>query len=142
MGVERYSRIDALREPHDLVCDGDTFAAVSTDSNSVLWISAGGDIVRSWQDEGNGDSWHLNSLFIAEGRIVASAFGRFSTHREWSNGRAAGAGIVFDLESGQDVVCGLDCPHDPRLVDDIWLICNSGRRELLAAALPEALPPG
>jgi len=131
-GVERYLRIDALREPHDLVWDGDTFVAVSTLSNSVLWISAGGDIVRTWQVEGNGDSWHLNSLSIGEGKLVASAFGRFSRHREWSNGNAAGAGVVFDLESGEDLVRGLDCPHDPRLIDGLWLVCNSGRKELLA----------
>ena len=122
-----------MREPHDLVWDGDTFVAVSTLSNSVLWISAGGDIVRTLQVEGDGDSWHLNSLSIGEGKLVASAFGRFSRHRGWSNGNAAGAGIVFDLESGEDLVRGLDCPHDPRLVDGLWLVCNSGRKELLAA---------
>jgi acetolactate synthase-1/2/3 large subunit len=132
VGVERYLRLDALREPHDLVWDGETFAAVSTLSNSVLWISAGGDVVRTWQGEGDGDSWHLNSLSIVEGKLVASAFGRFSRHREWSNGSAAGAGIVFDLESGEDLVHGLDCPHDPRLVDGLWHVCNSGRKELLA----------
>ena len=109
-GVERYLRIDALREPHDLVWDGDTFVAVSTLSNSVLWISAGGDIVRTLQVEGDGDSWHLNSLSIGEGKLVASAFGRFSRHRGWSNGNAAGAGIVFDLESGEDLVRGWIAP--------------------------------
>lgn len=132
VGVERYLRIDALREPHDLVWDGDTFAAVSTLSNSVLWISPGGDIVRTWQAKGDGDSWHLNGLSIAEGKLVASAFGRFSRHREWSTGGAAGAGIVFDLETGDDLIRGLDCPHDQRLVDGLWLVCNSGRKELLA----------
>ena len=36
---ERYVRIDSLREPHDLVWNGQTFLAVSTLSNSVLAFS-------------------------------------------------------------------------------------------------------
>ena len=65
--------------------------------------------------------------------MVAAAFGRFSNHREWSNGSAAGAGIVFDLLSGADVVSGLSCPHDPRLVDGSWVVCNSAEQELVIA---------
>jgi hypothetical protein len=53
-GVERYLRIDAPREPHDLVWHGDTFVAVSTLSNSILWISPSGEVVRTWQAEGDG----------------------------------------------------------------------------------------
>ena len=68
-----------------------------------------------------------------DGTVVAAAFGRFSNHREWSNGSAAGAGIVFDLLSGADVVSGLSCPHDPRLVDGSWVVCNSAEQELVIA---------
>jgi acetolactate synthase I/II/III large subunit len=131
-GVARYLRIDGLREPHDLVWDGDGLVAVSTMSNSILWISPAGEVTRTWQAEGDGDAWHLNSLSPVDGTLVAAAFGRFSKHREWSDGRAAGRGIVFDLETGENVVEGLDCPHDPRLVDGLWLVCNSARHELVA----------
>ena len=132
-GVERYVRIDSLREPHDLVWNGQTFLAVSTLSNSVLWISPSGEVTRTWRADGDGDAWHLNSLFPVNGTVVAAAFGRFSNHREWSNGRAAGAGIVFDLNTGVDVVNGLSCPHHPRLIAGSWLICNSAERELVLA---------
>src|SRR5262249_29907968 len=132
-GVERYVRIDSLREPHDLVWNGQTFLAVSTLSNSVLWISPSGEVTRTWRADGDGDAWHLNSLFPVNGTVVAAAFGRFSNHREWSNGRAAGAGIVFDLKTGVDVVNGLSCPHHPRLIAGSWLICNSAERELVLA---------
>jgi uncharacterized protein DUF4915 len=132
VGVARYFRIDALREPHDLAWDGDAFVAVSTMSNSVVWLSPSGEVSRTWQADGNGDAWHLNSVFPVDGRLVAAAFGRFSRHREWSDGRAAGTGIVFDLATGEDIVKGLSCPHDPRLVDGLWLICNSARKELIA----------
>jgi hypothetical protein len=109
------------------------FIAVSTLSNSILWLTPSGEVTRTWQADGEGDAWHLNSLFPVNGTVVAAAFGRFSKHREWSNGRAAGAGIVFDLLSGADLVSGLSCPHDPRLVDGSWVVCNSGERELVVA---------
>jgi acetolactate synthase I/II/III large subunit len=130
-GITRYFRIDALREPHDLAWDGEAFVAVSTMSNSLVWLDASGEVIRTWQAEGDGDAWHLNSLVVAEERLVAAAFGRFSRHREWSEARLAGRGIVFDLETGEDLVAGLDCPHDPRLLDGLWLVCNSARRELV-----------
>jgi acetolactate synthase I/II/III large subunit len=130
-GVERYLRIDSLREPHDLAWDGHAFLAVSTLSNSVLWLSGAGEITRTWRADGDGDAWHLNSLFPVDGTVVAAAFGRFSKHREWSEGRAAGTGIVFDLMTGADVLSGLSCPHDPRLIDGSWLVCNSGEQELV-----------
>jgi acetolactate synthase I/II/III large subunit len=132
-GVERYLRIDSLREPHDLAWDGQAFLAVSTLSNSVLWLSASGEVTRTWRADGDGDAWHLNSLFPVDDTMVAAAFGRFSKHREWSEGRAAGAGIVFDLMTGADVLSGLSCPHDPRLIDGSWLVCNSGEQELVIA---------
>jgi hypothetical protein len=132
VGVARYFRIDSLREPHDLAWDGEAFVAVSTMSNSIVWLTPSGEISRTWQADGDGDAWHLNSVFPVDGRLVAAAFGRFSKHREWSDGRAASNGIVFDLATGEDIVTGLSCPHDPRLVDGLWLICNSAQRELIA----------
>jgi acetolactate synthase-1/2/3 large subunit len=141
-GVERYVRIDSLREPHDLAWDGRGFLAVSTLSNSVLWLSASGEVTRTWRADGDGDAWHLNSLFPVDGTVVAAAFGRFSQHRGWSNGRAAGAGIVFDLLTGADIVNGLSCPHDPRLIDGSWLICNSGEHELVIVDAASGLVTG
>jgi hypothetical protein len=40
---------------------------------------------------------------------------------------------VFDVMTGADVLSGLSCPHDPRLVDGSWLVCNSGEQELVIA---------
>ena len=131
-GVERYVRVDALREPHDLAWDGRSFVAVSTMSNSVLWLDGGGSVTRRWTAPGDGDAWHLNSLLSTDGRLVAAAFGRFQRHREWSDARGQGRGIVFDLDTGEDLVTGLECPHDPRRLDGLWLVCNSGLRELVA----------
>src|SRR5919206_3064787 len=51
-GVERYVRVDTLREPHDLAWDGRSFVAVSTMSNSVLWLARGGKVPRRWPPAG------------------------------------------------------------------------------------------
>jgi hypothetical protein len=131
-GVKRYLRVDSLLEPHDLTWHQGSFVAVSTMSNSIVWISASGNVTSMWRAEGDGDAWHLNSLEQVNGRLFAAAFGRFSTHREWSEGRSTGKGMIFDVATGEDVVTGLSCPHDPRLVDGLWLVCNSTTGELLA----------
>jgi acetolactate synthase-1/2/3 large subunit len=131
-GVERYVRLDSLREPHDLAWHERHFVAVSSRSNSLLWISSAGEVMREWHAGGEGDAWHLNSLLSVDDRLVATAFGRFDKHREWTDGRATGRGILFDVDTGEDIFAGLSCPHDPRLADGTWLICNSGTRELLA----------
>ena len=102
-GVERYVRIDSLREPHDLVWNGQTFLAVSTLSNSVLWISPSGEVTRTWRADGDGDAWHLNSLFPINGTVVAAAFGRFSNHHESIAG--SGAESTLALSEGRRPSC-------------------------------------
>jgi uncharacterized protein DUF4915 len=130
-GVERYIRLDDVVDPHDVVWDGEHYVIASTTANSLFWLSTNGEVVRRWQAAGDGDAWHLNSLVQADGRLYAGAFGRFEHHREWIDHRDGGRGIVFDVESGRDVLTGLDCPHHPRRLDGSWLVCNSARRELL-----------
>ena len=96
-----------------------------------FWLSALGEIVRRWPAPGDGDAWHLNSLVQADGRLYAAAFGRFEHHRGWTDHKDDGSGIVFDVDSGRDVLTGLDRPHHPRRLDGSWVVCNSGQRELL-----------
>ncbi len=123
---------EALREPHGVMWHEDSFAAVSTNTNSILWFNREGDIVRSWSAPGEGDCWHLNNLVVHDGRLLACAFGRFDEHRGWNRpGACEGSGVVFDLASGEDVLRGLTCPHDPVFLDDGWLVCNSATGELL-----------
>jgi hypothetical protein len=133
-GIRSYVRVDDLWEPHDLHFDGDECIAVSTRSNELLWLSGSGEVTRRWKADGDGDAWHLNGVVHAEGRWYGCAFGRFPRHRDWHGGRAAGKGVVFDVETGEDVVAGLSYPHDPRRVDDRWLVCNSAPGELVAAS--------
>jgi hypothetical protein len=130
-GVARYVRLDDVVDPHDVVWDGTHYIVASTTANSLFWLSEHGEVVRRWQAPGDGDAWHLNSLVLADGRLHAAAFGRFEGHRDWIDHRHDGRGIVFDVESGRDVLTGLDCPHHPRRLERSWLVCNSAQRELL-----------
>jgi Domain of unknown function (DUF4915) len=128
-GVERYWRVDELREGHDLAWHDDSLLAVSSMTNSVLWLDGSGRVERVWKPEGDGDAWHLNSLLVDGEKVYVTAFGRFLRHREWSadgNGR----GVVVDIARDEDTIGGLSQPHHPRLVADSWLICNSGTGEL------------
>ncbi|HLY17131.1 MAG TPA: DUF4915 domain-containing protein, partial [Bryobacteraceae bacterium] len=130
-GVRRYLRIDELAGTHDIVWDGDNFVAVSSGTNSILWISAAGDVVRRWRAPGEDDSWHLNSLLLHRGKLLISAFGRYQNTRQWSEHLVAGHGVVFDQETGQDLISGLCAPHHPRWVDGAWLVCNSGMNSVM-----------
>lgn len=130
-GVERYARLDEVVDPHDVVWDGTHYVVASTTANSLFWLSPFGEVVRQWQAPGEGDAWHLNSLVVADGRLCAAAFGRFERHRDWTSHKDDGSGIVFDVETGRDLVTGLACPHHPRRVDRSWIVCNSAQRELL-----------
>ena len=130
-GVERYVRLDEVVDPHDVAWDGMHYVVASTTANSLFWLSEHGEVIRRWQTPGDGDAWHLNSLVMADGRLYAAAFGRFEHHRDWIDHKHDGRGIVFDVESGRDVLTGLDCPHHPRRLAGSWLVCNSARRELL-----------
>lgn len=137
-GREAVWTIDALREPHGLLWR-DTAAGglvvVSTLTNAILWLDLERRaVVRTWTAPADepGDAWHLNDLVLHDGRLLASAFGRFGTHRGWAApGARDGAGIVFDVETGQDVLTGLTCPHDPTPLDGGWLVCDSASRRLL-----------
>jgi uncharacterized protein DUF4915 len=132
-GLLAHHRLDELRQPHSVGWDGDTLVAVSTGTNALLWIDSSGAVGRTWKAPGDGDCWHLNSLAWRRGRMLVSAFGRFAGHHDWTrDGAREGAGIVFDLRSGRDVLGGLSAPHNPLWLDGGWLVCNSGPGELLA----------
>jgi hypothetical protein len=130
-GVRGYHRVDGLADPHDIVWDGQHFIVVSSFTNSVVWISPSGEIVRKWQAPGEGDARHLNCLLIKDGRLLVCAFGRFTRHRQWTEDLSSKSGIVFDLETDEDVLTGLSHPHQARFLDGAWAVCNSMARELL-----------
>jgi len=131
-GIQLYRRIDALADAHDAIWHDGALVVASTSTNSLLWLSSGGEVIGSWTAAGERDAWHLNSLVVHEGRLLACAFGRFRDHRGWAvPGAARGQGLVFDVESGETVVGGLTCPHHPFRLDGRWAVCDSADRALV-----------
>jgi uncharacterized protein DUF4915 len=131
-GIELYRRVDALIDAHDTVWHDGELVVASTSSNSLLWLGAGGEVMRAWKAPGSGDAWHLNSLVVDGGRLLACAFGRFDEHRGWAApGAAPGRGLVFDVESGETVIEGFTCPHTPFRLDGRWAICDSAELALV-----------
>jgi hypothetical protein len=130
-GITDYHRLDNVLDPHDIAWDGRELVVVSTATNCIFWLSPSGKITREWKAPGEGDAWHLNSLLIKDGRLYVSAFGRFERHRAWNLHKGNCAGVVFDLQTGRDVLTGLSCPHHPRFLDGAWVVCNSANQEIV-----------
>src|SRR4051812_28455251 len=128
-GIETYRRIDALSDAHDVVWHENELVVASASTNALLWLSAAGDVRRVWTAPGTGDAWHLNSLLVDRGRLLACAFGRFAEHRGWNApGAAEGQGFVFDVESGETILSGFTSPHHPIRLGDGWAICDSRKQ--------------
>jgi hypothetical protein len=140
-GVRSYQRLDAVRDPHDVVW----FAGaphLTSSWDDAVWRVGEGEPVRVWQGSAVPDAWHVNSLTVVDGALHVCAFGRFDRHRGW---RAADgendedAGFVLDLRTGRDVLTGLAHPHTPRRRGDRWYVCESTRGVLTERNLDGAV---
>ena len=110
----------------------DQSVAVAVPSlNAVVWLGPSGDVVRRWTAPGAGDAWHVSGLCRdVGGRVVGSAYGRFDRDRDWWGEAATGQGLLFDAQTGEDVVTGLTRPVDPHRLPDGWLLCEASERRL------------
>jgi Domain of unknown function (DUF4915) len=129
-GVCRYYRIDDVGDPHDvLALDDARLLCVSTMDNAIVCIAGDGTLTTYWRADAPLDAWHLNCLALRDGRLFATAFGRFDTFRGWSARETTG--MLFDVETGEVAVGELNQPHTPRWIDGGWVVCNSGANEVL-----------
>ena len=115
---------------HDLLPTDGGWYAVATAANAVLRVDSQGRVVQRWDFGGDPDAMHLNSLCLHEGRLLVSAFGRFTGHREYK-GRSLGSGLVIDVESGETVFEGLSQPHSLLSATEGLYYCNSETNELV-----------
>ncbi len=121
---EKYGQIHDVR-----VIDGKLYV-VAANSNEVVLMTTAGEVEKSWKFPGGKDSWHLNCVDVWDGRVVACAFGRFEQEGGFRGSR--GTGIIFDLETENDIWTGLTAPHTPRVdVRGYKYVCDSGTRRLL-----------
>jgi hypothetical protein len=129
-GIRSIVYFRGARDVHDILLFDDKVYAVSSACNEVLIYDLLGNLIDKKIFQGEGDAWHLNCLCEKEGRIYLAAFGRFDHHREWNEKGCHEKGMVFDIESGADVISGLSGPHHPRFIDGKWMVCNSHGRSL------------
>jgi hypothetical protein len=128
-GLKYWLDLPDVKDVHDLLLLDGLFVVASTGRNELCWYDPLGNLVKRWRADGQSDAWHLNCLWPAGGRLYASAFGKFPEHRGWA---VAGqqTGIIFDVDTGEEIVGGLSGPHNPRYLDGVWLVCNSHTKTL------------
>ena len=122
-------RVVPCPDIHDVqsLC-GDLYL-VATETNEVLRIGSGGDMVRVMRLDGERDSHHLNCVGVWRGELVCCAFGDFESSRGYK-GATAGAGFVQAVKSGRRLISGLNQPHSPVGFGDNLIIANSGEFQL------------
>ncbi|MCC6933978.1 MAG: DUF4915 domain-containing protein [Deltaproteobacteria bacterium] len=129
-GAVTYWRQGGLANIHDLIEHKNLIYAVSTATNEVVCLNREYQILKRYRFPGEGESWHLNCLDVWQGRIVVSAFGKFSNHLEFK-GQTVGRGLIVDLESQAVIVDRLSQPHSILTHGGCHYCCNSEKSELV-----------
>ncbi|MEO9090914.1 MAG: glycosyltransferase [Rhodanobacter sp.] len=129
-GYRRVQLPGGAHDVHDLLAVGNRLFVACTEFNGVIELDQAFCEVARWTFPGEPDSIHLNSLCFHDGRLLASLFGDFSTHRGYK-GATAGRGEVRDVVSGETVVSGLSQPHSLGVIDGSLVVCNSESGEIL-----------
>jgi hypothetical protein len=131
-GLVKHVNVDDFPDPHDVLWDGRYYVAVSSLLDSVIWMTPEGVVFKRKQFAQGADCWHVNSLVIHEGILFATAFGRFETAGGWRGRGHEGTGILFRVDTGEDILTGLCCPHTPRIESNQWIVCESMNSRLSA----------
>lgn len=116
---------------HDVLWHGESLYLVATQTNTILRLDSRLRETGRWVLEGEHDSHHVNSICMHEGRLLATRFGDFHSHREYK-GATRGAGQVIDVDTGQVLVSGLSQPHSLRSHQGMLWLCDSETHRVLA----------
>lgn len=109
---------------HDVLFHHDLLYIVATQQNEVVCLDSSLNPINRWKLAGEEDSAHINSCAIYRGKLIASAFGEFTHHREYKNG-TLGLGRVFDVVTGESIITGLSQPHSLTVHEDLLYLCSS-----------------
>ncbi|NUT88927.1 DUF4915 domain-containing protein [Pseudomonas corrugata] len=121
--------LDAIHDIHDVLIADTYLYAVGTAANEVLQLDMNTYVVHRWHFPGENDARHINCLAHWNQRIVFSAFGDFTQHRQYK-GNTPQAGYVQDLHTGERLIVGLSQPHSLVPFGDKLLLANSETMEL------------
>lgn len=130
-GVSSTMLAEDVLDLHDVAWHGGHAYVAATERNAVFELDADMRETRRWALRGERDSAHLNSICFHGGRLLASRFGQFDTHRGYK-GATAGAGEVFDVETGEVLLAGLSQPHSLASQDGALWLCDSEARRIVA----------
>jgi uncharacterized protein (TIGR03032 family) len=134
-GLVWMRRVAECLDTHSLALFDDQIVLCSTGTNQVIFLDQDGVERSRWSPDpsAEADSWHLNSLIVSQGQLFATCFGRFREFRGWAD-HTDGAGLLIEIPSGRAVLQGFTAPHDPRRIEDGWLVNDSaGARTLLVS---------
>lgn len=129
--VHRFTLVERSLDLHDLYAEEDRLLVVATRINTVFEFDHAFKERRHWSMPGEEDAQHVNSACVHDGRLLASRFGRFQSHRGYK-GRTSGAGEVFDLDSGEMRFGGLSQPHSLLSHEGRLWLCDSEARRVCA----------
>ncbi len=129
-GVFYQCKFPEVKDCHDIYIEDDYIFLVSTSTNQIFKYNFSGRLIFIKHLAGIGDAWHINCLEKKEDKFYLTAFGQFSTHREWNEKGCFEKGILYDLNSDKVVLTGLSGPHHPRFIDEKWFICDSHKNSL------------
>jgi uncharacterized protein (TIGR03032 family) len=112
---------------HDVLSTVDGIHAVFTETNQVVRLDDAFQVQESWSFGDEPDSAHVNCIVMHGGRLIASMFGAFTTHRGYK-GQTRNAGRVIDVKSGEVLIEGLSQPHSLVTVGEQLWLCSSEDR--------------
>lgn len=69
-------------------------------------------------------------MWTGEGRLLATAFGRWSVNQGWAEDSAANLGVIIEVPSGEVLLRGLNKPHHAHRHGEFWVVCCSGEQRL------------
>jgi Domain of unknown function (DUF4915) len=115
-----------VSDVHSIVRLDDELIVASTGTDQILAYRINGaelDTCRQvWSPTDSGaDTHHINSLVVADGRLLCSAFGPKENH-SWTSVRN---GYIRDLTQDSIIVGGLRQPHSATWHDGQLFFCNS-----------------
>lgn len=126
LAVVHVQRLDEVDDAHSVARQGDELLVVSTGTDEIVAYRLDGlkatEARVVWSPTGSGrDTHHINSLVIADGELLCSAFGA----KEGDSWTSARRGYIHNVTRDTVVVPGLRQPHTASWHDGTLFFCNS-----------------